>query len=397
MKLKELEKEEYIDFTKKNNAHFLQSYEWGQLSKKRGYIPYYLGMYDDNKLVATALLLKKNLFLGYSYFYIPRGFTIDYKDFSLLKEFTIILKEFLKKEKSIFCRIDPDIKLHTIDENANPIDGENNYKLVSYLESIGYKHRTLTYFFETMQPRFTFRIDLNKSEEELNKNYSQMVRHHIKRATKYGIEVLEGNKDLIQEFVRLMKLTEKRQDFFSHEDKFYYDFYDIFKDHLTILLASINLNDVVSYLDSEIEKNDERKEKLILEKEKYLELLKSHEKYYVSGYYMVTYGNKSWYLYGANDMDFKNLYGNYKLFDYQIKKAKSLGSEIFDEFGTVGKPNSNSNLVGLHEFKRKWGGEYTEFIGEFDLVLNKLMYFLYTKLIPIYHKIVNRRLKKGVK
>ena len=68
MKLIELEKEEYIDFTNKNNAHFLQSYEWGQLSKTRGYKAYYLGLYDDNKLVATALLLKKNLFFGYSYF-----------------------------------------------------------------------------------------------------------------------------------------------------------------------------------------------------------------------------------------------------------------------------------------------------------------------------------------
>ena len=397
MKLVEIKENEYREFTNKHNVHFLQSYEWGKVAKTRGNKPFYCGLYDDNKLVATALLLKKNLIFGYSYFYIPRGFTIDYNDFNLIKEFTLNLKDFLKKEKAIFCRIDPDIKLHTIDENANVIEGENNYELVSFLEKIGYKHRKLTYFFETTQPRFTFRIDLNKSEEELDKNYSQMVRHHIKRANKYGVKVEEGNRDSIKEFVRLMKLTEKRQNFYSHADKFYYDFYDIFKDHLIVLLASVNLNDVISYLDAEIAKNDERYEKLILEKEKYLEMLKKQEKYYVSGYYMVTYGNKSWYLYGANDMDFKNLYGNYKLFDYQIKKAKSLGSMYFDEFGTVGKPNSNSNLVGLHEFKKKWGGEYTEFIGEFDLILNKVLYILYDKLIPIYHKIVNWKLKRGVK
>ena len=112
---------------------------------------------------------------------------------------------------------------------------------------------------------------------------------------------------------------------------------------------------------------------------------------------MVTYGNKSWYLYGANDMEYKDTCANYKLFDYQIKKAKELGSTIFDEFGTIGDPKTDSNLVGLHEFKKKWGGEYTEFIGEFDMVLNRFMYFIYLNLIPIRHKIINKKLRKEVR
>ena len=395
MKLKKIKEKEYIKFTK-DKAHFLQSYEWGELSKTRNFKPLYVGLYDNNKLVATALLLRKDLLLGYSYYYIPRGFTLDYNDFSLIKEFTLRLKEFLDK-KVIFFRIDPDIKLHTIDLNANKTNGLDNYKLVSFLKSIGYKHRKLTYFFETMEPRFTYRIDLDKSVEEIDKNYSQMVRHHIKRANKYKVMVELGNRDSIKEFVRLMKLTESRQNFYSHPDKFYYDFYDIFKDNLTILLASVNLNDIISYLDSEISKNDERKEKLLHEKNEYLKKFKLNEKYYVSAYYMVTYGNKSWYLYGANDLDFKNTCANYKLFDYQIKEAKRLGSTIFDEFGTIGKPNSKSNLVGLNEFKKKWGGEYTEFIGEFDFVLNKFMYTIFKILIPIRHKIIRYKLRKKVK
>lgn len=395
MKLKKIKEKEYIKFTK-DKAHFLQSYEWGELSKTRNFKPLYVGLYDNNKLVATALLLRKDLLLGYSYYYIPRGFTLDYNDFSLIKEFTLRLKEFLEK-KVIFFRIDPDIKLHTIDLNANKIDGLDNYKLVSFLKSIGYKHRKLTYFFETTEPRFTYRIDLDKSVEEIDKNYSQMVRHHIKRANKYKVMVELGNRDSIKEFVRLMKLTESRQNFYSHPDKFYYDFYDIFKDNLTILLASVNLNDIISYLDSEISKNDERKEKLLHEKNEYLKKFKLNEKYYVSAYYMITYGNKSWYLYGANDLDFKNTCANYKLFDYQIKEAKRLGSTIFDEFGTIGKPNSKSNLVGLNEFKKKWGGEYTEFIGEFDFVLNKFMYTIFKILIPIRHKIIRYKLRKKVK
>ena len=61
MLLKELNKEEYLSFTNNHNTHFLQSFEWGELSKTRGYTPYYLGLIDKNKIVATALLLKKDL------------------------------------------------------------------------------------------------------------------------------------------------------------------------------------------------------------------------------------------------------------------------------------------------------------------------------------------------
>ena len=65
-------------------------------------------------------------------------------------------------------------------------------------------------------------------------------------------------------------------------------------------------------------------------------------------------------------------------------------------FGTIGRPHSDSRLSGLYEFKKKWGGEYTEFIGEFDYIENRPMYFMYKKLIPMYHKMVNKKLRKQV-
>ena len=57
-------------------AHFLGSYEWGEVSARKNRTPIYTGVYEDGRLVATALVLKRNLVAGYSYFYIPRGFTM---------------------------------------------------------------------------------------------------------------------------------------------------------------------------------------------------------------------------------------------------------------------------------------------------------------------------------
>ena len=77
--IENVKEETYINFfNKQKNAHFLQSYEWGQTQKEgRGLIPYYVGVVDDkDKLLACALLLKRKTPLNMAYFYAPRGFVI---------------------------------------------------------------------------------------------------------------------------------------------------------------------------------------------------------------------------------------------------------------------------------------------------------------------------------
>lgn len=411
-----LSEKEYRSFTENNkNTHFLESYEWGSVSKLRGLTPIYVGVKDKNKIIATALLLKKQLPLGYSYFYIPRGFTIDYNNQKLVKYFTEELKKYCKKNKALFFRIDPDIKLHTINEFAEKIDGEDNYKLVEYLEKIGFKRKKLTKFFETMQPRYTFRIPLNNSIEEIESRYTKTTLQRIKKAEQSGVIVEIGNKEDIKEFIRLMRMTEKRQDFYSHTEEFYNKFYEIFfnNNHVTLYLGKIDIKDTTNKLnikkkelDSEYEKilddtgkkaNNRRKEitKELDSINKQLEFFqdKPQEKIVVSSYLTVNYGNKSWALYAANDMDYKNLFANYLVYKHQIRDAFNNGYEIFDVFGTIGDPKTTNHLVGLHDFKKKWGGEYTEFIGEFDYILNKPMYFMFMKIIPLRHKIIKKLLR----
>jgi len=389
--IENIKEKEYTEFVINHpNSHFLKAYEWGEVAKIRGFVPYYVGMKEKNKLIATALLLQKKIPLGYSYFYIPRGFAIDYNNYKLIEKFTKEIAKFVKKHKGIFFKIDPDIKLHTIDENAEVIkEEENNYELVNNLKKIGYKHQKLTKFFESTQPRFTFRVDLTK--ENITKTYSKSVPRWIKIADKYKVEAKIGTKENVKDFVKLMKLTEKRQGFYSHEYSFYPKFYDIFhkKGYVDVLYATVNKENIINQIEldlKDLEKNpnEERLNKLKQLKEKYENYEEGNQ--VVSSYFNVNYGNKSWYLYGANDMDYKDTYSNYKLFDFQIKHAQELGKEIFDEFGTVGDPKTTKSVAGLHEFKKKFGGEYTEFIGEFDYVTNKTMYVLFTKIVPLYRK-----------
>ncbi|MEG1310175.1 MAG: peptidoglycan bridge formation glycyltransferase FemA/FemB family protein, partial [Bacilli bacterium] len=57
-------------------------------------------------------------------------------------------------------------------------------------------------------------------------------------------------------------------------------------------------------------------------------------------------------------------------------------------------PEKTSAIYGLHNFKKRFGGEYTEFIGEFDLIINKFMYFVFNIIVPIRRKIVKKQLRK---
>jgi len=419
MELVELNEKEYREFTKRNQAHFLESYEWGEVSKYRGYKVFYLGLKDNNNIKASALVLEKKLLFNYTRLYIPRGFTIDYNNQDLLVNITEEIKRFSKKRKAIFVRIDPAIKLHTIDENAKVVEGENNYQIVDNLKKTGFIHLPLTKYFETNQPRYTFRIPLTNSIEEIENRYSSTTKSRIKKAINSCVFVEKGNQNDIKEFARLMELTEKRQDFYSHNREYFEKFYEIFKksDMVTLYLGKIDLLKLYNQLkqektdltleletikDIDSKKNNTRKKEIENKLNSLTEQISSlesipKETIVVSSYLIVKYNDIAWALYAANDMDYKTMYANYLVYKTQIEDAFREGFKVFDVFGTIGEPNKESSLLGLHDFKKKWGGEYTEFIGEFDLVLNRFMYFIYTKLIPIYHKIINKRLKRRVK
>lgn len=69
-----------------------------------------------------------------------------------------------------------------------------------------------------------------------------------------------------------------------------------------------------------------------------------------------------------------------------IKYANEKGFDFLDLYGTCGDPKSTEkNYAALHEYKRKSGGTYTEFIGQFDII-NKPFYYKY---LPTLLKLYN--------
>ena len=415
-----LSRDEFDGFASDNadkvKTHFLGSYEWGEVSVIRNWKPHYLGVTENGSLVATILVLEKALVLGYTYFYIPRGFTMDYSDQELLAYITSALKDYGKKHRALFFKIDPDIKLHTIDIEGNITDGPDNYELVDFLESLGYHRKPLNYAFENEQPRFTFRIDITGTIEEIQSRYSKTTLHEIRKSHESSVVSYKGTRDDLDDFIRLTGMTEARQGYISHDHSFYGSFYDIMHSRgmADIYTAKVDVRSL-----TERARKDKADNELLMEKyssrqgkkarnmtveignrlsaldRKLAELENRPQGEVVaSSYITVTYIDKVWTLYGANDMDYSKYYPNYALYEKMIEDAVADGYKVFDGFGTVGRPEADNGAIGLYEFKKKWGGELTEFIGEFDFILNKPVFYAYKKLIPIYHNIRNARIRK---
>ena len=242
--IEELSEKEYEEFV--SNApktHFMQSYAFGQVRKMKGFIPHYVGLRDGKKLVCAALLLEKKLIFSYSYYYVPRGYVIDYDNFQLLDEFTSCLKSFAKKNHAIFIKIDPDIKRWNLNGEGERVGDFNNNSLIEHLKNIGYRHRGFNKGFEAEQPRFTFRLNLERTIDEIFKNFHPTTRKILNKGNKYQLEIYKGGMDDIEDFYETMKETAKREGILQAPLSYYKTFYEEFNrdGHSDLYVAKVNV------------------------------------------------------------------------------------------------------------------------------------------------------------
>ena len=429
LKLSLIEKEKFDYFINNHptKSHFLQSLSWGEFSKiKKNLTPYYLGLInDDNEIVAATLLLQKQLPMNLCYFYAPRGFVLDYKKKELVRTMTKKVIEFAKNKNAIFVKIDPDIIKTSINYQNEETENPDFEEIFSTLKECGFKHQGFTKNFETMQPRYTFRIDLNQSLEEIENHFSKTTKQRIAKSLKLNTEVVIGTKEDIHEFYHLMTLTENRKDFVSYNEDYYETLYEIFNGNknskATLFLGKVHISKTLKALEdnlktinnqisilpidnlsksAKIKLNELTKQKENILKE--IEKFKGYKKEYgedltLSAHMIIEYGDKAWVLYAGNHNILTETYVNYNTYFEHIKYCKEKGIKIYDQFGTIGDLREDNPRLGLHEFKKKFGGDYIEFIGEWDYIINPIMYFIFTKLVPIYRKIIRNRSKKELK
>jgi peptidoglycan pentaglycine glycine transferase (the first glycine) len=396
--------EEYEQFvsTHKAKSHFMQSHYFGDVSKEKGFTPYYVVVKDNDLIVASAMILEKKK-KGLTYLYIPRGYVMDYSNNEVLEFMTKNMINFAKKKKAFFVKIDPDIKIHDLDQDGN-ILGNDNYSIFNSLIDLGYKHKGFNKKFEGNQPRYTFRLDLTKSMEEIRSNFHSTTRGIIGKDIPDYITIFKSENDVdYSKFYTLMQETAKRDEITLYSLNYYKSFHKILnkKNHSDLYILKVNIDELrkfylnkLIFVDNEINKIESNPKRNIKKSENLINDLNSQKdkinndmleldnltekEYYLSSIITTKYNDKVWLIHGGNSNILRKLNANYFLHYKIIEDSKNEGYTKLDFFGATG--DLSSNVSGIHLFKKRFGGEYTEFIGEFDLITNKLLYYLYTKI-----------------
>ena len=77
-----------------------------------------------------------------------------------------------------------------------------------------------------------------------------------------------------------------------------------------------------------------------------------------------------------------------------IQWAIELGCRIYDFRGVSGDLSEDNPLYGLYRFKKGFNGDFCEFVGEMDLILNKPLYLFVTNAERVYRRLRRARFLK---
>lgn len=326
----EKSKEEYKEFLQSHErCNFQQSPEWAKV-KSNWKNEIVLAEDKNDKIIGSLSILIRKIPIFGNIMYSSRGPVCDIHDEAVLRQLTEGAKELAKKYNAIVLKIEPDIE-------------SKDTEFRKIVEKIGYKIKdNAKNFREEIQPRYVFRLNIkDKTEEEIFAGFHQKTRYNIRLATKKGVVVKEGTREDLKEFHRIMVETGERDGFIIRSLEYFEKMYDELEpDHMKLLMAY-------------------------------------YEDKPISGVIPIMYGNKTWYLYGASSNEHRNLMPNYLLQWEMIKLAIARKSDIYDLRGVSGVVDENHPQYGLYRFKKGFGAEFTEFIGEIYIPFKPLKYNLY--------------------
>jgi len=344
--LNEEDKPSYNSFiTSHPKGHAMQLWEWGDIKERTGWKPLRLALEENGQIVAAATILARKLpFFRCPIFYCPRGPVVDMADYEKLSVLWQAIKERAKKEKAILLKIDPDIP-------------KSNQELANFLIKSGFKLVDKGKNFEGVQPKFVFRLDITPDEDTLLANMHQKTRYNIRLAKRKGVVIRIGTREDLPAFYRVLEETAVRDKFLIRSYSYFEDLYD------TLVPAGYGQLFIAEY-QGEI----------------------------IAGTIAFLTGKKVWYVYGASSNSFRNVMPNYLIQWEMIRWAKAQGCTIYDFRGVSGDLSEDNPLFGLYKFKKGFNGEFTEFIGEWDLVYRPIMYFIWKTVERLY----SGKLKKSI-
>ena len=92
-------------------------------------------------------------------------------------------------------------------------------------------------------------------------------------------------------------------------------------------------------------------------------------------------------MFGGSKKELMSFQSAYTLHFEGIKYAVEHGYDTYNFYGITGNFSKDNPLLGLYLFKKSFGGQVVELVGEFDLIISKWYYRLYKIAFSMYHKL----------
>lgn len=278
---------------------------------------FFIGIYEDKKLLSYALIEKRTIGLGCDGFFCIGGPIVG--ETSSLEILSRTLKELSQKEKVIFIQIEP------FSEAILPDFVTGQYK--NFVE------------------KYTATINLTQDNEIILAHMKPKGRYNIRVAEKAGVTVeqVPYSEEYLNIFYGILRETLERDQFSANSRDYFRTF--------------------LQYL----------------EKQKLggLFIAKREGEIIATGIF-IFYKKTALYYYGASSSDnTKRKYmASYLLQWKAIEEAKKQGCEIFDFLGISDPSDPYSPLAGVTDFKLKLTDETKKWPDSQILVLRKYMYLV---------------------
>lgn len=315
----------------------LQTLEWGPV-KRPEWIPIPIALESGDGFEATALVLKRALPGGRCFFYLPRGPILDWSQPGIAEKMIAQLRELAKAHRAAFIKIDPCVP----DEFPGL---KERFAKMGFIESPDAQ----THFGGT-QPRCNMKLSLEGSLDDVQARFHQKWRYNIRLAVKKGVEVHASDKrEDLKIFHDIYRVTSSRNQFTGRPLSYFEKMWDSLEPAGIMKL-----------------------------------FVTTHESKPLSAAICFLLPPQCWYVYGASSNEGRNLMPNHLMQWTMMQWAKENGCSLYD-FRGVPDPNQGdipAHEEGLVKFKSGFGAEMVRYVGEYDLPLDKCMYWLWTSARP---------------
>lgn len=405
MKIIELSEVQFKNYSKlHSNRNYKQTIEYANM--KKNYSKLYLGFFDENNsnLMGATLVLEKRI-SKYKIGIIPGSFLIDYNNETLFKDFITYLKEYLKTRNFVYLKVENKVPYKIFNK-----DGVINYfdtNIIKLFDELNFVRSNKNHYMQVI-------LKAEETPDDTYKLFNANTKRNITLALERAISIYKDDSNNIDNIFNLSNNSNRKEveniinNFNTDNNKVeiylakinpekYVNNYryllkeeDVNNDKLNSMMQDFSIKKTDTLINKKME-SDKLINKYNNEIVKATNILMKYPDEVLIGSILILKNNREiYFLDEGYNKELEEFYTSHLLKWEIIKKYINEGYNIFN-FGSIKNMDKNNSS---YLFKIGFGGNVYEYIGAYDLIINKWLYKIF-KLIEAFEELKKKFTKSN--